>query len=59
MVASGLRNKVIAERLGIGEGTVKIRLHHVYEKLGVESPWRWAVFDGTGASPEAARPPPF
>jgi DNA-binding NarL/FixJ family response regulator len=33
MVAQGLRNRVIAERLGISEGTVKLHLHHVYEKL--------------------------
>ena len=33
MVVEGLRNRVIAERLGISEGTVKLHLHHVYEKL--------------------------
>ena len=36
MVAQGLRNKVIAERLSISEGTVKVHLHNVYEKLGVD-----------------------
>lgn len=36
LVASGLRNKEIADRLSIGEGTVKIHLHRVYEKLGVD-----------------------
>jgi DNA-binding NarL/FixJ family response regulator len=36
MVARGLRNKVIAERLSISEGTVKVHLHNVYEKLGVD-----------------------
>jgi DNA-binding NarL/FixJ family response regulator len=35
MVAQGARNRVIAERLGISEGTVKLHLHHVYEKLGL------------------------
>jgi DNA-binding NarL/FixJ family response regulator len=35
MAAQGLRNRMIAERLGITEGTVKLHLHHVYEKLGV------------------------
>ena len=35
MVAGGLRNKEIAERLAIGEGTVKSHLHTIYEKLGV------------------------
>lgn len=33
MVASGFRNKEIADRLSISEGTVKIHLHHIYEKL--------------------------
>ncbi len=36
MVALGLRNKVIAERLSISEGTVKVHLHNTYEKLGVD-----------------------
>jgi DNA-binding NarL/FixJ family response regulator len=35
-VASGLRNKEIAERLNISEGTVKIHLHNIYEKIGIE-----------------------
>jgi len=33
MVEKGLRNRAIADRLGISEGTVKLHLHHVYEKL--------------------------
>jgi DNA-binding NarL/FixJ family response regulator len=35
MVAAGLRNKEIAVKLSIGEGTVKTHLHTIYEKLGV------------------------
>jgi DNA-binding NarL/FixJ family response regulator len=35
LAAEGLRNKEIADRLKITEGTVKIHLHHIYEKLGV------------------------
>jgi DNA-binding NarL/FixJ family response regulator len=35
-VASGLRNKDIADRLNITEGTVKIHLHNIYEKIDVE-----------------------
>jgi DNA-binding NarL/FixJ family response regulator len=35
MVAQGLRNKIIAERLSISEGTVKIHLHNIYEKVKV------------------------
>jgi len=36
MVAQGLRNKAIAERLSISEGTVKVHLHNIYEKFGVD-----------------------
>jgi two-component system, NarL family, nitrate/nitrite response regulator NarL len=34
-VADGLRNKEIADKLSITDGTVKIHLHNIYEKLGV------------------------
>ena len=37
MVAGGLRNKEIAAKLHVNEGTVKLHLHHIYEKLGVNS----------------------
>jgi DNA-binding NarL/FixJ family response regulator len=36
LVARGLRNKSIAERLSVKEGTVKIHLHNIYEKLHVD-----------------------
>jgi DNA-binding NarL/FixJ family response regulator len=36
MVAQGLRNKAIASRLSISEGTVKVHLHNIYEKFGVD-----------------------
>ena len=36
MMAEGLRNRAIGERLGISEGTVKVHLHNVYEKLGLD-----------------------
>jgi DNA-binding NarL/FixJ family response regulator len=36
MVAKGLRNKEIANKLTITEGTVKSYLHSIYEKLGVK-----------------------
>jgi two-component system, NarL family, nitrate/nitrite response regulator NarL len=34
-VALGKRNKEIAEQLGISEGTVKVFLHRIYEKVDV------------------------
>jgi DNA-binding NarL/FixJ family response regulator len=36
MLAEGLRNKEIGEKLFITEGTVKLHLHHIYEKAGVD-----------------------
>lgn len=36
-VRDGLRNKEIAAKLGIAEGTVKIHLNNIYRKLGVDS----------------------
>jgi DNA-binding NarL/FixJ family response regulator len=37
LVAGGSRNKEIARALAIAEGTVKIHLHNIYQKLAVES----------------------
>lgn len=36
LVASGLQNKAIAKELFISEGTVKIHLHNIYEKLHID-----------------------
>jgi DNA-binding NarL/FixJ family response regulator len=37
LVSRGLRNKEIARELHLSEGTVKMYLHHIYEKLGLSS----------------------
>ena len=37
LVLQGLRNKEIASELGVTEGTVKVHLHKVFEKLGINS----------------------
>jgi DNA-binding NarL/FixJ family response regulator len=37
MIAGGLRNKEIADKLHISEGTVKTHLHNIYEKLNIDS----------------------
>jgi DNA-binding NarL/FixJ family response regulator len=37
LVSQGLRNKEIAFRLSLTEGTVKVNLHRIYEKLGVST----------------------
>lgn len=36
MVAAGLRNREIGEKLFISEGTVKVHLHNIYEKLDID-----------------------
>jgi two-component system, NarL family, nitrate/nitrite response regulator NarL len=36
LTAKGHPNKVVAERLSITEGTAKLHLHHVYEKLAID-----------------------
>jgi two-component system nitrate/nitrite response regulator NarL len=36
LIAQGLSSKAVARRLGIGDGTAKLHLHHVYEKLKLE-----------------------
>jgi two-component system nitrate/nitrite response regulator NarL len=37
LVLQGLRNREIAVELGLTEGTVKVYLHKIFEKLGVRS----------------------
>jgi two-component system nitrate/nitrite response regulator NarP len=44
LVAQGLRNKNIASELGITEGTVKVYLHRIYEKIGVTNRTELALF---------------
>ena len=36
LVAEGLTNKQIARRLNLTEGTVKLHLHSIYSKTGVQ-----------------------
>lgn len=50
LVAQGLRNKEIAAELGITEGTVKVYLHGIYGKLGVENRTELAVLVTDGKS---------
>jgi two-component system nitrate/nitrite response regulator NarP len=45
-VRRGLRNREIAERLGVTEGTVKAYLHAIFEKLGVSSRTELAIRAG-------------
>ena len=36
MIAKGMHNKAVATKMAVTEGTVKLHLHHAYEKLGVD-----------------------
>ena len=43
LVAQGLRNREIAGQLGLTEGTVKVYLHRIYEKLEVTNRTELAI----------------
>lgn len=47
LVAQGLRNRDIAAELGITEGTVKVYLHAIFDKLGVANRTELAMRAGT------------
>ena len=44
LVAQGLDNRQIADALFVGEGTVKVHLHHIYVKLGVRNRVELALY---------------
>lgn len=44
--AAGLRNRQIAERLGISEAAVKVYLHRVFDRLGVSNRTELALLVG-------------
>jgi RNA polymerase sigma factor (sigma-70 family) len=37
LVSEGLSNKEIGRRLNISDGTIKVHLHHIYEKLEISN----------------------
>ena len=43
LVRNGLRNREIAEKLGVTEGTIKVYLHTVFQKLSVSSRTELAI----------------
>lgn len=51
LVRQGLRNRDIAEKLGITEGTVKVYLHSVFEKTGVANRTELAIRAGEWVGP--------
>ena len=43
LVARGLSNKEVARELGLSDGTVKICLHTIFQKLGAKSRYNLIV----------------
>lgn len=43
LVRKGMRNREIAEQLGVTEGTIKVYLHTIFDKLGVSSRTELAI----------------
>ena len=43
LAAKGITNKAIARELKITEGTIKLHLHRVYQKLGLRNRFALAV----------------
>jgi DNA-binding NarL/FixJ family response regulator len=58
LISRGLRNKEIARRLHLAEGTVKMHLHHIYEKLRLSGRTQLALSVSTRVpvSSNGARP---
>lgn len=59
LAVKGLTNKVIARELNITEGTIKLHLHRIYQKLGVKSRFALAVLARKIAKPNGSRSNPF
>jgi DNA-binding NarL/FixJ family response regulator len=60
LVVAGLRNKGIADRLGISEKTVKTHLTHVYQRFGVDNRQEIiAVVKNAGATAPPPNPDPW
>ena len=47
VLAEGLTNKEIARRLRLTEGTVKVHLHNIYQKLGISNRTALAILTHT------------
>jgi two-component system, NarL family, nitrate/nitrite response regulator NarL len=47
LVCNGLSNKMIARKLGLSEGTVKVHLHAIYDTLDVLSRAELVIRFGT------------
>jgi two-component system nitrate/nitrite response regulator NarL len=57
LVSEGLSNKEIGRRLNITDGTIKVHLHHIFQKLEISNRTVLAAIaisqdDGAGIAPE-------
>jgi two-component system nitrate/nitrite response regulator NarL len=48
LVSEGLSNKEVGRRLNLSEGTIKIHLHHIYQKLAIKNRTTLAVSTVSG-----------
>ena len=46
LVADGLSNRDVGRRLNVSEGTVKVHLHSIYQKVAVQNRTALAIFAG-------------
>jgi two-component system nitrate/nitrite response regulator NarL len=46
LVGEGLSNKEVGRQLNISEGTIKVHLHHIYQKLAIHNRTTLAVLAG-------------
>jgi DNA-binding NarL/FixJ family response regulator len=53
LVCRGLSNRAIAQKLHLTEGTVKVHLHGIYEKLNIHSRTKLAIALISGRSRSA------
>ncbi|KRR08347.1 sigma-70 family RNA polymerase sigma factor [Bradyrhizobium valentinum] len=61
LVSEGLSNKEIGRRLNISNGTIKVHLHHIFQKLEISNRTVLAAIaisqdDGAGVYPESEPP---
>ena len=56
LVARGLRNKAIASALQCTEGTVKVHLHNIFQKLSIKSRWVLIAHACDLLSPATSKP---
>ena len=51
LAARGLTNKAIAIELGVFEGTVKVHMHSVFQKLRISTRWQLIATDQLPSTP--------